>query len=847
MIRRAVLTAIVFAFFAAYGASVASAAPAGGGAASGSGSGAGGASGNGPAPYSDFVQGATVQNGLFPIVTKDDKVYLVISASQLGKQFIETSVPDTGLGGFGPAPGEPYVAPARTIEFDRIGGKVVMRWPNTNFTFGNSPEREAGVKESFPNSVIAVVPISAEDASTGSVVVSASPFLGDVAYFEAIFQSEADNPEAQYRLDPTRTFFMRTAAFPTNDLLQVSQTWASSAPDLVDNAPDARSLEVHMEYNLIAAPNDGYRPRIADDRVGYFTLAQLDFGTDQNPTRQMFFLSRWNFEPATPGKRSVAQHPLVFTLSKDVPNEYRAPIKAALLTWNDAFKRVGILNAIQVQDQPDDPSWDPEDMRHNMVRWFDSSSPQYGAEALIVNDPRTGEEINAGINIDSVVATGYGASFTYWVAPTRGIPDDSAARKAYAMQNLRALVLHESGHDMGLQHNFIGSMAYTAKDLQSKAFTDKMGVSSSVMEYAPVNLWPKGTPQGDYAQLVLGPYDYHAIDYGYSYISAGTPQQELPTLRRIASQWAEPDLAFASDEDVSWPDGHAIDPRVQQFDLTNDPLGWCGVQMKFDHADMNAVASRFPRYEQPNQDARNAFGVPFRQYARCAAMTAHVIGSEYLSRGRRGDPGEKPGLQGVPRSQEARAWGLLDQYLFSDAAWHYSPAVLTQLTYTEQSTIGGFATWAYNPGGRHDVDVAGLAAVAQDTALSELFAPLTLSRLDALQMKYAPGQTMSITDLFDWAQHSIYGDIANGHESSDGVIMRNLQARYAKRLGALWTSPQQGTPDDARALARLELEVLRTDCRSALGRPSLDELTRAHLEELDAIAGQALNAQAVIH
>ncbi|HET9341966.1 MAG TPA: zinc-dependent metalloprotease [Candidatus Eremiobacteraceae bacterium] len=846
MIRRVVLTAIVFVFSAAFCVSVASAAPAGGGAAAGSGSGAGGGSGNGPAPYADFVQGATVQNGLFPIVTKDDKVYLVISASQLGKEFIETSVPNTGLGGFGPAPGEPYVAPARTIEFDRVGGKVIMRWPNTNFTYGNSAQREAGVKESFPNSVIAVVPISAEDASTGSVVVSASPFLGDVAYFEAIFQGEADNPEAQYRLDPSRTFFMRTAAFPTNDLLQVSQTWASSAPDLVDNAPDARSLEVHMEYNLIAAPNDGYRPRIADDRVGYFTLAQLDFGTDQNPTRQMFFLSRWNFEPATPGKPSVAQHPLVFTLSKDVPNEYRAPIKAALLTWNDAFKRVGILNAIQVQDQPDDPSWDPEDMRHNMVRWFDSSSPQYGAEALIVNDPRTGEEINAGINIDSVVATGYGASYTYWVAPTRGLPDDPAARKAYAMQNLRALVLHESGHDMGLQHNFIGSMAYTARDLQSKAFTDKYGVSSSVMEYAPVNLWPKGTPQGDYAQLVLGPYDYHAIDYGYSYITASTPQQELPTLRRIASQWADPHLTFASDEDVSWPDGHAIDPRVQQFDLSNDPLNWCGVQMKFDHADMNAVASRFPRYEQPNQDARNAFGVPFRQYARCADMTAHVIGGEYLSRGRRGDPGEKPGVQAVPRSQEARAWGLLDQYLFSDSAWHYSPAVLTQLTYTEQSTIGGFATWAYNPGGRHDIDVAGLAGVAQDTALSELFAPLTLSRLDALQMKYAPGQTMSITDLFDWAQNSIYGDIANGRASSDGVVMRNLQARYAKRLGALWTSPQQGTPDDARALARLDLEVLRTDCHSALARPGLDELTRAHLEELDAIAGQALNAQAVI-
>ena len=846
MIRRAVLIAVVFAFSVATGFGVAWAAPAAG-AGPGPGAGGGGAAGNGPAPYADFVQGATVQNGLFPIVTKDDKVYLVISAAQLGKQFIETSVPSTGLGGYGPAPGEPYVAPARTIEFDRVGEKVVMRWPNTNFTSGADAARAAGVAESFPNSVIAVEPIAAEDATSGAVVIPASAFLGDVAYFEAIFQGEIENPEAGYRLDPTRTFFLRTAAFPTNDLLEVSQTWASGEPDLIDNAPDSRSLEIHMEYNLIAAPDDGYRPRIADDRVGYFTLAQLDFGTDQQPSRQRFFVSRWNFMPATPGKPSVATHPLVFTLSKDVPVEYRAPIKAALLTWNAAFKRVGILDAIQVQDQPDDPSWDPQDMRHNMVRWFDSSSPQYGAEALIVNDPRTGEEINAGINIDSVEGTGYGATYTYWVAPTRGLPDAPAARKAFALQNLRALVLHESGHDMGLQHNFIGSMAYTAKDLQSKAFTDKMGVSSSVMEYAPVNLWPKGTPQGDYAQLVLGPYDYHAIQYGYEYIpGATTPAAELPELHRLASQWANPYLTFASDEDVAFGNGHAIDPRVQQFDLTNDPLAWCAVQMKFDQSDMDAVAARFPRYEQPNQDARNAFGVPFRQYARCATMTAHFIGAEYLSRGRRGDPGKKPGVQAVSRSDEARAWQLLDQYLFSNAAWRFNPSVLTQLTYTEQSTIGGFATWAYNPGGRHDIDVVGLAGAAQDSALHELFAPLTMSRIDDLQTKYGPGKTMTITDLFDWAQNAIYGDIANGRASDDGVVMRNLQASYAKRLGALWTSPQEGTPDDARALARLELEVLRSDCRSGLNKPGLDELTRAHLEELDAIAGQALSAQAVI-
>lgn len=261
---------------------------------------------------------------------------------------------------------------------------------------------------------------------------------------------------------------------------------------------------------------------------------------------------------------------------------------------------------------------------------------------------------------------------------------------------------------------------------------------------------------------------------------------------------------------------------------------------------MNAVDQRFPRYEQPNDDARIAFGVPLRQYTRCATMTAHVIGGEYLSRNRAGDPRATPGVSYVPRSEEARAWKVLDDYLFSDAAWHFNPSVLTRLTYSEQSFLGNYGTWAYDPPDRHDVDVVGIAGQAQNAVFSEMFAPLTLQRIDDLQTKYGAGKTMSIGDLFDWAQTSVFGDIANGRAASDGVVARNLQSSYARRLGALWTSPVDGTPDDARALARLKLGQLRHDIAGAMGRSGLDELTRAHLEELDAIASQALSAQAVM-
>lgn len=795
-----------------------------------------------PASYESFVAGATVAPGLIPIVTKAGAPYLVLSAAQLGADFIESSVPSTGLGGFGPAAGEPYVAPARLFRFDRVGDKVVLRWPNTFAQTDPASAQRVAIGESLPNSVVAAVPIVAE-GSDGTVVISASPFLGDIADYQAVFDSLIENPAHGYRLDPSRSFFTATKAFPANDVLKVSQTFASSSPDTIDNAPDPRSIEVGMTYNILAAPNDGYVPRIADPRVGYFEQSVLDFQHDLATPRNLNYIARWNFAPEHPGRPSNATRPLVFFLGNDMPTQYRDTVRAALLTWNNAFSKIGILNAIQVRQQPDNPSWDPEDITHNMVRWIDTTSPQYGAEALLVTDPRTGEELNVGVNVDAVEGSAL-RYFRYVVAPARGLADTKANEDAFEQAYLRSVVLHESGHDLGLQHNFIGSMAYTAKDLQNKSFTDKYGVATSVMEYAPINLWPKGTPNGDYVQLVLGPYDYYAVRYGYAPVSgATTAQAELPTLRRWADKWANPTYRFASDEDAFFNNGHAIDPRVQQDDLTNDPIAWCGVETKMFHATMNAIDRSFPAYGQNYDDARRAFTMQAAQYARCATMAAHVIGGEYLSRANLGDPGSTVPLSAVPRSQDLRAWHALATNVFSDSAWAYNPNVLRRMTYTEVSSLTSGGAWAYNPTPRHDVSPAAMAAAAQESVLSEVFNPLTLQRIDDLAGKYGKGATMSLTDLFDWSNATIFGDIAGGR---DGLVRRNLQTRFAKRLAALWVKPAPGTPSDASALARRSLAALQSDANSALARRGLDEQTRAQLSALSAIAAQALEARAAI-
>jgi hypothetical protein len=492
-----------------------------------------------------------------------------------------------------------------------------------------------------------------------------------------------------------------------------------------------------------------------------------------------------------------------------------------------------------------------------------------------VYDPRTGELFHTGILIDAVIAYRTSNSWNYFVQPTRSahrapfgeLADYSAGRMAqanfgrvaldmmgrldpateqkYTLDLIYSIVLHESGHDMGFQHNFIAANAYTSKDLQSEGFTSRMGVATSVMHYAPLNLWPKGQAQGQYWQKVLGPYDYYAIHWGYAHVpGASTPQAEVPTLHRWAEAWSSPQYMFASDEDVSWDNGHAVDPRVQWFNLTNDSLRWCDSQLGMTKSFMQVVNQRWPQPGHPYQQERDAFGWLYVHSLSCDNIVEHYIGGEYLSRANKGDPGSSLPLQPVSRKEEQRAFALLNEYLFSESAWHFRPSLLNSLTYTEEAPVWG-GNWAYNPPPRHDIDIADLASDAQTNALQFMFQPIVLQRVDDLSMKAAPGQTMSLSDLFDWTQTSVFGDLRY-KEYAPSEIRRNLQQWYARYLVSLWLRPAANTPFDAQSLARFKLGQLQGDIQYALSHKGMDELTRAHLENLNTIVTRALDTRNVL-
>jgi hypothetical protein len=785
--------------------------------------------------YAEFAAGAHAYRGLFTIWQKEGGTYLELAPNQLNADFLETIVPGNGIGQDPVWWGDTDYLPTQILRFQRRGDSIVMVWRNWYAYAGSSTSAQLANEGSFPDSVVGIGKIVAENPSTGDVVFDLSSLLGDNIDLRNVI-NDGIPPAKAYRLDPTLSYFDAVKAFPENDVITVGQTWGTDAAHVIDTAPDARRILMRVVYNFVQMPRDDYRPRLMDDRVGLYDDIYIDFSNDTRARRQLPYIVRWNFDPADFTRPSTARHPMVIYLSNTIPPAYRGAIRDACLEWNKAFEKIGILDAIIVRDQPSDPSWDPDDVRYSVIRWLNETRPSFGADSQTLFNPLTGEEIRTGVLVSAVVGSGPRLAWQYLVDPVRYDRTTDPMPAAFLHDSLFATVVHEMGHNLGMQHNFIGHEAYTAAELQSTAFTREHGIASSVMEYAPLNLWPQEYKQGEFFQTTIGPYDYYAIRFGYASIpGARTPEQEVPTLRRWASAWSNPWTRYASDEDVDYATGHAADPRVEQGMLTDDPLSWCDVQMKMYRDQIASLNKYWPAGGNAYEQERDVLTLMLRRYDVCAIAAAHYLGGQYLSWAHAGDPDAQLPIVPVSLQTERRAMAVLDAALFSPDALRVPASVLNRLRYSEWSGYGytgwegygNLPTWAYNPPARHDFPLVEQINAAQLAAVDYLFKPLVLQRIDENPAE-STRTTMTIADLFDWLHAGIFGDL---NVATIPLVSRNLQSEYVERLATLVMAPPKGTPPDAQALAAAELLRIARDAAISM-RANHDSVTRAHLAAL---------------
>jgi hypothetical protein len=620
-------------------------------------------------------------------------------------------------------------------------------------------------------------------------------------------------------------------------------------------------------------------PRIADERVGYFTTSHVDFSDDLKPVPTVHYVNRWRLQKKDPNAAlSEPVKPIVYWLDKNIPTKYRRAVTDGILEWNKAFERIGFKDAIVVKQQPDDATWDTSDIGHASVRWYLSSDggPAIGPSHV---DPRTGEILDADILMTDVFTRGSrrfivedlprtsntgmqaqdgsaGASKTLQLPTIMGGDDaaqycnfaqQSASEMDFALDVLEArgdldpdspeaeqfvyayvkeVITHEVGHTLGLRHNFRASTAYTAEQLADPEFTKRNGVVASVMDYAPFNIPLKGEQKADYVNPGLGPYDYWAIEYGYKPLDGTHDRQELA---KIASRGAkEPWLAYATDEDSfigGSPQG--MDPTVNVWDLSNNPLAYYRKRLELSRELWDRLQVKQLNPGDTYDSLRRSFLAGFQQLSRGLTPATKYIGGVVQVRDRAGS-GRLP-FEPIPAKEQREALKILADGMLSVDSFKFKPEFLASLPHSRLDYFDQLSHGMAVPN-QPMVNPQDMVLGMQRGVLDQVMSEATAARVLATQELVAnPKDAFQLSELYDTLQASIWSELKTGHDIAP--MRRNLQREYLRRMVAILLRPTNGMPADARSLMRLDAQELATQLKATQKKPNLSKETKAHLAE----------------
>ncbi|MBI3725020.1 zinc-dependent metalloprotease [bacterium] len=400
------------------------------------------------------------------------------------------------------------------------------------------------------------------------------------------------------------------------------------------------------------------------------------------------------------------------------------------------------------------------------------------------------------------------------------LPDD------YVGEVIKETVMHEVGHTLGLRHNFKGSSWRKLEEINSP---ERPGdISASIMDYNPINIAPEGMTQGHYQNVLLGPYDVWAIEYGYK-PSDETSQVGPKELADIASRSAEPGHAYGTDEDLASPD-----PLIGQWDMGQDPIVFAKSRISLATRLREKLLARAVRAGEGWDRLRRAFEMVLYEQARAGQIAARLVGGSAIHRDHKGDPGERAPLVLVPAAQQRAALAFACEQVFDEKALQFTPELLSHLA------AGRWSHWGSNDDGAElAYPIHERVLAVQRYTLNQLLSETTLHRVRDSQVKAAPGEdVLSVSEIFATLEKAIFREL----EPSSGAprvssFRQNLQDLYVRDLTNLALEQEVPGPTPAnvgpKKVAWLRLKGLQERCQNALATgKTLDEETRAHLESM---------------
>jgi hypothetical protein len=480
------------------------------------------------------------------------KIWLQIDKWNTEFLYVESLPYGVGSNDIGLDRGQP--GETQVVHFERSGPRVLLVAENERFraVTDDETQREA-VKQAFAQSVLWGFDVAAEDGD--SVLVDATAFF--LRDGHNIAEKLQATHQGSYHIDPTRCaiYLPQTKNFPDNSDVEATLTYTGETPGpwVREVTPDPTSITVHTHYSFVQAPPPGFHMREYDPRSSFIAMQYMDFAMPVDQSIHKRFIIHWRLEKKDPSAAvSEAVKPIVYYVDRAVPEPLRSALVEGASWWNQAFAAAGYKDAFQVKVLPE--GVDPMDIRYNVIEWTPRFTRGWSYGEAVV-DPRTGEIINGHVILDALRVRQVFLIAQGLLDPFGNDPAALQKANEMALARIRQLAAHETGHTLGLVHNYAGSIA------------DR----SSVMDYPSplVTIGADGAPDVSNAYATgIGSWDKVSIDFGYRQFPEGT--NEKKALDKILDDAFAGGQLYLTDQDAR-PLGSAS-PIAHLWDVGGNDL-----------------------------------------------------------------------------------------------------------------------------------------------------------------------------------------------------------------------------------------------------------------------------------
>jgi len=759
---------------------------------------------------------AKSDDGLFRVHQVDEKFYYEIPDPLLGKEMLMVTRIAKTTSGLGFGGGKQNTQVVRWVKKRK---QVLLRIVSyQNVAADSLPIYEAVINSNF-EPIIASFSIEAKGKDTlkPSYLIDVTKlFTNDVKTLGI-----SNRYKKRYKIssvDTKRSYIESIKSYPLNIEARHVKTYKASEP------PSNGSLQaftVEINNSMILLPESLMKRRYFDRRVGWFARSQVDYGLEAQESRKLTYLDRWRLEVKDEDVEKFKQgilvepkKPIIYYIDRATPEKWRTYIKKGIEDWQVAFEEAGFKNAILAKDPPskeEDPDWSPEDVRYSVVRYL--ASPIPNANGPHVSDPRTGEILESDINWYHNVMTLLRNWFFVQTAAINEEAQGVAFKDEIMGRLIRFVSAHEVGHTIGLPHNMGSSVAYPVDSLRSAIFTKKYGTAPSIMDYARFNYIAQPEDKGVALMPNVGPYDKHAVNWGYRPILDKTAEEE----KSILNQWIldkadNPMYRFGSQQ---YP---VIDPSSQTEDLGDDAI-------KASNYGIKNLKRILPKlidwtYEEGKNydDLSTLYNQVFNQFNRYMGHVGSNIGGVYKYNKTYEQEGAV--FTHVNRNHQRNSMNFLHQQLFTTPYWMLDQNIVNKI-----KAAGSIEKI-------RAMQVRGLNNLLSFDRLARVIENETLNGSNAY----------SLMEMMNDLTVGLWKEVKEG--KTPDTYRRNLQRAHIERLAYLLQEEQKLSDYQRQSGGTTNVNVSQSDIRAAtrselnklyklinIKRKTAKDMGKAHLED----------------